>query len=73
MTVLLIPSLIATSTTVPQQPRIFELYLPWDDSTSSKIGLSKYLDKPAGRYGYVTVGDDGHLRVGEKRSKFLRD
>ncbi|ADM28658.1 Carbohydrate-binding CenC domain protein [Ignisphaera aggregans DSM 17230] len=70
MTTTLTPQYATTPTQTPPS-RLFQFYLPWDDSTSSEIDLSRYLDKPAGKYGYVYVGSDGHLYVGGKRIRFL--
>ena len=53
------------------KPRLFPFYLPWNDSTKTIISLSGLLEKPAGKYGHVYVGPDGHLYVGNKRIKFL--
>jgi len=50
---------------------MFPFYLPWDDSTPSSTNISTWIDKPAGKYGYVYVGPDGHLYVGNKRIRFL--
>jgi len=50
---------------------MFALYLPWDDSSDTVVSLSSRLHKPAGKYGHVHVGPDGHLYVGNKRVKFL--
>jgi hypothetical protein len=49
----------------------FYFYLPWDDSTSNATDLSYLNHKPAGKYGFVTVGNDGHFYVGGQRIKFL--
>ncbi|RLF13980.1 MAG: hypothetical protein DRJ66_06875, partial [Thermoprotei archaeon] len=46
------------------KPRLFPFYLPWNDSTKTIISLSGLLEKPAGKYGHVYVGPDGHLYVG---------
>ncbi len=51
--------------------KLFGFYLPWDDSEDTFISLSDLLDKPAGRFGHVTIGSDGHLYVSGKRIKFL--
>jgi len=51
--------------------RLFPFYLPWDDSKESVVSISDLLDKPAGKFGYIHVGEDGHLYVGDKRIKFL--
>ncbi|MEM0026464.1 MAG: beta-galactosidase [Ignisphaera sp.] len=61
----------ALQITVPAGDRLFPFYFPWDDSSQTDISLSEYLDKPAGKYGPVTVGPDGHLYVGGKRIRFL--
>jgi len=49
----------------------FYFYLPWDDSTSNATDLSYLNHKPAGKYGFVTIGNDGHFYVGGQRIKFL--
>ncbi|MEM3087579.1 MAG: carbohydrate binding domain-containing protein [Candidatus Bathyarchaeia archaeon] len=54
----------------PEQ-RMFPFYLPWDDSENTITSLSHYLDKPAGRLGWVHASTDGHLYVGGERIKFL--
>jgi hypothetical protein len=50
---------------------MFAFYLPWDDSSGTVTSLNGWLDKPAGKYGHVDVGSDGHLYVGGKRIRFL--
>ncbi len=54
----------------PEQ-RMFPFCLPWDDSEETITSLSHYLEKPAGRLGWVQAGIDGHLYIGEERIKFL--
>ena len=49
----------------------FYFYLPWDDYTSNATDLSYLNHKPAGKYGFVSVGNDGHFYVGSQRIKFL--
>ncbi len=49
----------------------FPFYLPWDDSSGTVVSLSGSLHKPAGKYGHVRVGPDGHLYVGGQRIRFL--
>ncbi|MEM2200686.1 MAG: hypothetical protein QW162_02285, partial [Ignisphaera sp.] len=56
---------------IPAEQKLFEFVLPWNDTATSSFDLSKYLHKPAGRYGHVYVGPDGHLYVGDQRIKFL--
>jgi hypothetical protein len=54
----------------PKQ-KLFPFYLPWDDSEETIVSLNHYLDKPAGRLGWVQAGIDGHLYCGGERIKFL--
>ncbi len=49
----------------------FEFYLPWDDGLENIVDVSYLNHKPAGKYGNVTVGQDGHFYVGNERIKFL--
>lgn len=49
----------------------FPFYLPWNDSSETAVSLSGYLDRPAGKHGYVRVGPDGHFYVGGRRIRFL--
>ncbi|MEM4009424.1 MAG: beta-galactosidase [Ignisphaera sp.] len=57
--------------TIPTGDRLFPFYFPWNDAMQTDISLATYIDKPAGKYGPVTVGSDGHLYVGGKRIRFL--
>jgi hypothetical protein len=45
--------------------------LPWDDSTPGITNLSGWNDKPAGEFGPVRAGADGHLYVGDQRIRFF--
>ena len=49
----------------------FYFYLPWDDYSQNVVDLSFLNHKPAGQYGFVTVGNDGHFYIGSERIKFL--
>lgn len=51
--------------------RLFPFVVPWDDSSPSITDLSGWLHKPAGKFGHVRVGDDGHLYVGNQRIRFF--
>jgi len=51
--------------------RLFAFVLPWDDGEETVTSLSGRLDKPAGKFGYVNAGEDGHLYVGGRRIRFL--
>lgn len=54
-----------------RQGAIFSFFLPWNDSSETEVSLSRYLHKPAGRYGHVSIGPDGHFYVGGQRIRFL--
>lgn len=45
--------------------------LPWDDGSPGPTDVSGWLHKPAGKFGPVQVGKDGHLYVGQERVRFL--
>lgn len=40
----------------------FQFYLPWDDSSQNITNISSLLDAPAGKHGFLQVGDDGKFR-----------
>jgi hypothetical protein len=52
-------------------PRLFPFVLPWDDATPSVANLSGWLHKPAGKFGHIRTGDDGHLYAGKDRIRFF--
>ena len=45
--------------------------LPWDDASPGPSDVSSWLPKPAGRLGHVRLSEDGHLRMGDDRIRFL--
>lgn len=49
---------------------LFPFVLPWDDATPSVTNLSSWLDKPAGKDGFITARD-GHLYAGQKRIRIF--
>ncbi|HZJ17786.1 MAG TPA: carbohydrate binding domain-containing protein [Chthoniobacteraceae bacterium] len=49
---------------------MFPFVLPWDDASPSITNLSPWLEKPAGREGFVTV-KDGHLFANGKRLRIF--
>src|SRR6187399_1464822 len=49
---------------------MFPLVLPWDDASPSITNISSWLEKPAGREGFVTV-KDGHLFANGKRLRIF--
>jgi len=50
---------------------LFPFVLPWDDSSHTATDLSGWLHRPAGRFGHIYVGEDGHLYAGGKRIRFF--
>ncbi len=50
---------------------LFPFVLPWDDATPSVVNLSGWLPKPAGKFGQVRAGADGHLYAGKERIRFF--
>ena len=46
---------------------LFPFVLPWDDASPGITDLSGWLPKPAGKFGPVRVGPDGHLYTGDQR------
>ncbi|MEM1694915.1 MAG: hypothetical protein QXL19_10810 [Ignisphaera sp.] len=70
-TTVIVRSIETPPHTIEVGNRLFEFYLPWNDSIPSSIDLSSYLHKPAGKYGHVYVGSDGRLYVGNQRIRFL--
>ncbi len=49
---------------------LFPFVLPWDDASPSITNISAWLEKPAGRDGFVTV-KDGHLFANGKRLRIF--
>jgi len=50
---------------------LFPFVLPWDDATPGVANISGWLSKPAGKFGHVRAGSDGHLYAGEGRIRFF--
>jgi len=50
---------------------LFPFVLPWDDATPGVVNLSGWLPKPAGKFGQVRAGADGHLYAGKERVRFF--
>jgi hypothetical protein len=49
---------------------LFPFVLPWDDSSPGATDVSAWLEKPAGRSGFITV-KSGHLFTGDTRQRFI--
>jgi len=49
---------------------LFPFALPWDDASPTATSLTHWLDKPAGRQGFLTV-KDGHIYAAGKRLRFM--
>lgn len=54
-----------------QEANLFPFFLPWDDSSSSFTNISDWHHKPAGKFGHIRVGRDGHLYAGDRRIRFF--
>jgi len=52
------------------QSDLFPFVVPWDIAPSGVADLSGLLHRPAGKFGHVHVGADGHLYVGSQRIRF---
>jgi hypothetical protein len=61
----------AHQTSGTQADVLFPFVLPWDDATPSVMNLSEWLPKPAGKFGHVRAGEDGHLYAGKERVRFF--
>ncbi len=61
-------SLVSAET---KESTLFPFVLPWDDATPSVVNLSEWLPKPAGKFGHVRAGTDGHLYAGKERIRFF--
>lgn len=54
-----------------QSSQLFPFVLPWDDAAPSVTNLSAWLHQPAGKFGPVRAGADGHYYVGNQRMRFF--
>lgn len=52
------------------QSNLFPFVVPWDSAPSGVADMSGLLHRPAGKFGYVRVGSDGHFYVGTQRIRF---
>ena len=50
---------------------VFPFVLPWDDAAPGVTDLSSWRHKPAGKFGPIRVGDDGHFHAGPERIRFF--
>ncbi|MGQ9478915.1 MAG: carbohydrate binding domain-containing protein, partial [Thermoproteota archaeon] len=65
------PSPLPTQISEALGSQIFSFHLPWNDIKETVVSLSGLVEKPAGKFGHIYVGDDGHIYAGGKRIKFL--
>jgi len=63
--------LMSSTANAQNSTNIFPFVLPWDDSSQGPTDLSGWLHKPAGKFGHVQVGPDGHFYVGNQRVRFF--
>jgi hypothetical protein len=55
----------------PTEPAgLFPFTLPWNDASPGLTNLSAWLEKPAGKSGFI-VAKDGHLQAGGRRIRLL--
>lgn len=50
---------------------IFPFQLSWDDQSQTATDLSWLNHKPAGLFGPIHIGSDGHLYAGSQQLRFL--
>ncbi len=53
-----------------EPPGLFPFTLPWNDVSPGLTNLSGWLEKPAGKSGFI-IAKDGHLRAGDRRIRLL--
>ncbi len=61
----------ASPADAPTPSPLFPFVLPWDDASPSVTNISHWLHKPAGKFGHIRVGADGHLYAGNQRLRFF--
>jgi hypothetical protein len=49
---------------------LFPFTVPWNDASPGLTNLSAWLEKPAGKSGFI-LAKDGHLRAGDRRIRLL--
>jgi hypothetical protein len=54
-----------------QDAGLVPFVLPWDDAAPGITNLSDWNHRPAGKFGPVRAGPDGHLYVGDERIRFF--
>lgn len=52
------------------QDNLFPFWVPWDSAPSGVADMSALLHRPAGKFGHVRIGQDGHFYVGTQRIRF---
>jgi hypothetical protein len=62
---------VAGAAPAGEPSRLFPFVLPWDDAEPGPTDLSGWLHRPAGKFGPVRAGPDGHLHVGDRRIRFF--
>jgi len=68
----LLAFLLCFSALLPRLPAadLFPFVLPWDDAAASATDVSAWLEKPAGRSGFIAA-KNGHLFAGDTRQRFI--
>jgi hypothetical protein len=50
---------------------MFPFVLPWNDSSPGITDVSAHTVAPAGQWGHIRAGEDGHLYAGDQRIRFF--
>lgn len=64
----LLLALVLTATASAQD--MTAVVLPWDDASPGVADLSSWSHRPAGKFGTVRIGGDGHFYAGDERIRF---
>lgn len=67
----LLPAWPAARAAEPAEPTMVPFVLPWDDASAGPADLSFLNHMPAGKFGPITAGSDGHFHAGKEPIRFL--
>jgi hypothetical protein len=62
---------VSASVYAREEPPLFPFVLPWDDAGPGVTNVSGWLHRPAGKFGPIRAGKDGHLYAGDQRVRFF--
>jgi hypothetical protein len=72
--ILMLPCVVAAETVAAPEPTDADLtpfVLPWDDGAPGPTDVSFLNHTPAGKFGVIHAGSDGHFYAGTQRVRFL--